>query len=318
MGTALLVCRAFRFSYIDMTADAEGFLDATTAWTSTAGAGPRLRGRRAEGSGPLLHFVHGNGFCGGVYWPFLRALRRDGYGLFCHDFEAHGASDAPARFSGPRRLIERIPQVMDDQELGDGPLIGVGHSYGAALTLRVAAAQPERFRALVLLDPITMPTSVWLGVKLVSALRRNGIAEGARRRRDRWTSRGEVLTRLRGRGIYKGWTDEALACFVDHATRDDTDGSRVLCCPKSIEAEIFEQPMYAWHAYPRIRVPTLFLYGRASYPFIPWAARKAQRANPRVEVRTTAGGHCFMQEDPDGAAAIVRDFLWRHGLRTLS
>ncbi len=290
-----------------------GYLESTQAWTSTAGAGPTLRGRRADGPGALLHFLHGNGFCGGVYWPFLRELRRD-YGVFCHDFEAHGASDAPAHFSGPRALVSRIPQVMNDQGLGDHQnLIGIGHSYGAALTLRVAAAHPQRFRALVMLDPITMPTPIWLGVKLASALRRNTIAQSARRRRDRWASRSEVLERLRGRGIYAGWTEEALACFVDHATRDDTDGSRILCCPKSIEAEIFEQPVYPWQAYRRITVPTLYLYGRRSYPFIPWAARLAQGANPRIEVQVLDGGHCFMQETPEAAADAVRGFLQRHG-----
>lgn len=290
------------------------YSDSTQPWTSTAGGGPRLNGRRSEGSGACLHFLHGNGFCGGVYWPFLRALQGS-RPLFCHDFEAHGRSEAPPAFSGPRALIARIPQVMEDQGLADGrPLIGIGHSYGAALTLRVAAERPELFRALVLLDPITMPTPVWLGVKLLSALDRNAIAQGARRRRDRWDSRAQVLEKLRGRGIYRGWTEEALECFVDYATREEADGSRVLCCPKTIEAQIFEQPMYAWRAYRRVRVPVLYLYGRRSYPFIPWAARLARRANPHVEVQIQEGGHCFMQEDPGAAADAVNAFLWRHGL----
>lgn len=261
-----------------------------------------------------MHFLHGNGFCGGVYWPFLRELNRD-HALFCHDLEGHGASDAPPAFSGPRALIERIPQVMREQGLIDGqPLIGIAHSYGAALTLRVAAANPGLFQALVLLDPITMPTPVWLGAKLAAAMGRNRISQGARRRRDRWASREDALARLRGRGIYTGWTEEALNCFVDHATRTDTDGSRVLCCPKTLEAEIFDQPIYPWIAYRRLRIPALYLYGRRSYPFLPWGARGAHRVNSRVTVQSLEGGHCFMQEDPPAAARAVRHFLQQHGL----
>lgn len=290
------------------------YLHHTRAWTSSVGEGPSLRGRRAESGGPLLHFLHGNGFCGGVYWPFLSRFLPD-YALFCHDFEGHGHSDAPQRFSGPRALIQRIPQVMAEQGLTpERPLIGIGHSYGAALTLRVAAENPGLFRALVMLDPIAMPTSAWLGVKLAAALRRNPIAQAARRRRDRWASRAEVLERLSGRGIYAGWTELALHCFVEHATRDDEDGTRVLCCPKSLEAEIFDQPIYPWRAFPTVQVPILYLYGTGSYSFIPWAARLAQRANPRVSVQTLDGGHCYMQQDPVAAADAVRAFLKLQGL----
>ena len=298
-----------------VSAPAVDYRDATRAWTSAAGIGPRLNGRRSDdATNPTLHFLHGNGFCGGVYWPFLRALS-PGYGLFCHDFEGHGASQAPSHFSGPRALIERIPEVMSEQGLrGDRPLIGVGHSYGAALTLRVAAARPELFRALVLLDPITIPTLGWLGVKAAAALGRNPIAQGARRRRDRWASRDEARQRLHNRGIYAGWTDEALDCFLDHATRDDTDGSRVLCCPKSLEAEIFDQPIYAWRAYPAVQVPILLLHGRDSYSFIAGAVRRAQRLNPRIEAQAVPGGHCFMQQTPTQTADLVRAFLRRHDL----
>jgi pimeloyl-ACP methyl ester carboxylesterase len=73
---------------------AADFVQATTPWQSQAGSGPTLRGRRVDNGRPLIHFLHGNGFCGGVYWPFLRGLLPD-YALFCHDLEGHGASLAP-------------------------------------------------------------------------------------------------------------------------------------------------------------------------------------------------------------------------------
>ncbi|MFP5304252.1 MAG: alpha/beta fold hydrolase, partial [Gammaproteobacteria bacterium] len=275
-----------------------GYLQASSGWQSTAGGGPLLRGRRTAVStgAPTLHFLHGNGFCGGVYWPFLRRLLPD-YGLFCHDLEGHGASDAPARYSGTAAIIARVPKVIADQQLDRDALIGIGHSFGAAVTMAVAAHNPGLFKALVLLDPILIPTPGWLYIKLLSALGRNPMAEAARRRRDRWASRGDALARLRGRGIYCGWSEEGLQCFVEHATRDagplptgkgrqaspsdQITGSRILCCPRELEAAIFENPVYPWRLLPRIDVPVLFLHGAGSYPFMASAARKAQRANPR-------------------------------------
>lgn len=289
-----------------------GYLHATVPWQSTAGGGPALRGRRAGHREPLLHFLHGNGFCGGVYWPFLRGLLPD-YGLFCHDLEGHGDSQAPTRYSGTAAIIERVPRIIAEQCAGTERLIGIGHSFGAAVTLAAAARNPGLFKILVLLDPILLPTRAWLGLRLLSALHRNPMSQAARRRLDRWATRAEVIERLRGRGIYRGWREDALACFADHATRDAADG-RVLCCPRELEASIFDNPVYPWQLLSRVECPILFVHGASSYPFFPASARKAARLNPRVEVRTLPGGHCFMQEDPETAAALVREFLSRHHL----
>ncbi|SFF49111.1 Pimeloyl-ACP methyl ester carboxylesterase [Fontimonas thermophila] len=282
------------------------YLAATIPWTSSAGTGPVLRGRRTALRTPMLHFLHGNGFCGGVYWPFLRHFIGD-YGLFCHDLEGHGGSDAPARYSGTAAIIARVPLVIADQRLPQ-PLVGIGHSFGAAVTLAVAARHPGLFRALVLLDPILLPPRDWLAVKLASWLRRNPMAESARRRRERWSSRAQALEHLRDRGIYRNWRSEALEAFVDHATRDDGSGARALCCPRDLEAAIFENPVYPWRL-PPVPCPILFVHGEHSYPFFPAAARRMMHRHPHITLRTLPGGHCFMQEDPDTAADTVSRFL---------
>jgi pimeloyl-ACP methyl ester carboxylesterase len=261
----------------------------------------------------MLHFLSGNGFCGGVYWPFLKRFLPERE-LFTHDIEGHGDSEAPAHFSGVGPIARRIPEVMRNQGLLDGrPLVGIGHSFGAAMTLKVAADNPGLFRALVLLDPIVFPDAVWLGVRLLAALGLHPMVKAAHRRRRAWASRDEVIERLRGRGIYKGWTEEALACFADHATRDEA-GERVLCCPPELEAEIYERPVYPWPSFRNVKVPILFLHGAGSYDFFPPAARLARRANPAVEVTTAPGHHCFMLEDPAAAHAAVAGFLARNGL----
>ncbi len=275
---------------------------------------PTWRGRRTPDGEPTLHFLHGNGFCGGVYWPFLQPFLPR-YGLFCSDIEGHGASEAAPRFSGVAAVLERARAVIAAQGLDQGPLIGVGHSFGGALTLRLAAEHPGLFRAVVLLDPIVMPGPMWAAVRLGSYVGRHPMAAGARRRRERWASRGEALARLQGRGIYAGWTAEAMQCFVDHALRDTGNGEEVtLACPRELEAEIFEQPVWPWRAFRRLQCPTLFISGQSSYGFFPWATRVARRMAPQVEFLTLPGGHCFMQEDPAATQAVVADFLRRQGL----
>lgn len=290
-----------------MLSTASAYHELTTAWTSSAGNGPTLRGRRYDGPNTTLHFVHGNGFCGGVYWPMLRQLMPH-YGLFCVDLEGHGDSEVPHRFSGSTTIARRIAPVIAEQQLSGQALIGMGHSYGAALTVRAAAENPQLFRALVLLDPILLPTTLFLGTRLLARLGRNPMSRAAARRRDRWPSRDEACARLHGRGIYRGWRDDAFDCFIEHATRD-RDGERVLACPPWLEAEIFDHPLYPWRALRQLHCPVLFVYGTHTYSFIAPAARMARRRLPTLDVRTQAGGHCFMQEDPDATAATIRDFL---------
>ncbi|NKF21441.1 alpha/beta fold hydrolase [Solimonas marina] len=291
-----------------MSVVVSAYHDRTQAWQSRAGGGPLLRGRRYDGPPHTIHFVHGNGFCGGVYWPLLAGLLPD-YGLFCHDIEGHGASEPPQHFSGTPAIMRRIEPVIADQGLAGKPLIGMGHSYGAALTLCAAAENPQRFGALVLLDPILLPPLHYAVTRLSAAVGGNPLSRGALRRRDRWESRDAVRARLQGRGIYRGWRDDAFECFVEYATRDDADGSRVLCCPKQEEAAIFNHPIYPWRAWPHIHCPVLVIMGADSYPFLRHSARLIRKRHPAAHLQAQAGGHCFMLEDPDRTAATVRDFL---------
>src|SRR3546814_11121482 len=94
---------------------------------------------------------------------------------------------------------------------------------------------------------------------LLARLGRNPMSRAARRRRDRWPSREEAWTRLHDRGIYRGWRDDAFDCFIEHATRDE-DGERALTCPKWLEAEIFDHPVYPWPAPGHLQCPVLFAY----------------------------------------------------------
>lgn len=271
--------------------------------------GTTLRGRRrpADGDAPTLHWLSGNGFCAGVYWPFLSRLNA-AYGLITHDMAGHGESDPVRDFPGVARTIARVEATLDMHAPGP-KLVAMGHSFGAALSLRMAVRHPEAFRALVLLDPIMLPRRLWLVSRASSALRRNPIAQASRRRRALWADIAEVQAKLTGRGIYKGWSDEAMAAFAQHATRD-TGSGRALCCDPELEAQIFENPLYLWPDIRRLQVPTLLLYGADSYDFMRPSAMRAARRTSAITAREVTGGHCFMlQADAGDVARQVQDWL---------
>jgi len=120
------------------------------------------------------------------------------------------------------------------------------------------------------------------------------------------------LRTWRNRGIYRGWTDEALDCFVKYAMTW-RDSKYVLRCPVRLEADIFEHPLYCWTAFRQIRVPVLFLRGARSYPFFPQAERLQSGANPQIEVRQLPAAIASCRKTRASADA-VRTFLTKHGL----
>lgn len=66
------------------------------------------------------------------------------------DLLGHGHSSWAAPWTAERQ-VDGLLAVLDEH--ADGPVVVVGHSYGGALALRLAATAPERVRGLVLLDP---------------------------------------------------------------------------------------------------------------------------------------------------------------------
>lgn len=275
-----------------------------------------LRGWHTPPSGkPLLHFLHGNGFCGRVYEPMLQHLAPH-FDLWLCDVQGHGDSDTGKKFLGWDRNAELALQAFaaHEQQFGNVARFAAGHSFGGVLTCLMLAQQPQRFARAVALDPVLFDPGMARRLKLSSALglqRFNPLAKASLRRRTHWPSRADALSSLRGRGVYKGWTESALQAFVDHALRDVPDGVALKCAPHT-EAAIFNSaPRDLWKSLRHVSVPTLVLHGQNSFPFIGPSVTRWHALNQHVDSQTTAGGHCFMQEHPAHAAELVRAYLMR-------
>lgn len=285
-------------------------------WQVECTDGTVIRGRRvaAEGGAPTLYFLHGNGFSGGVYWSLLRRLIAP-YGLITHDIENHGESQVTGRYDGPGPMFSQICEVFDQLEKPDNMVV-LGHSLGGAMSTLLAAARPEALRAAILMDPILIKPALWTLMRAASWAGRNPMANAAIRRRALWPDRHGLFQHLNGRGVYRGWREEAFEDFIDHASHAVPEG-QALICPPAVEAAIFKRPVWPWAAVRQLSMPTLMLYGLGSYPFFPATARYVRAQNPRITVEGVPGGHCFMLEDPDANAARIRSFLsgMEHGAR---
>jgi pimeloyl-ACP methyl ester carboxylesterase len=280
-------------------------------WQHPTSDGFTLRGCHTPARGkPLLHFMHGNGFCGRVYEPLLKRLHPH-FDLWLSDAQGHGLSDNGGRFVGWNRSAHLALQAFSAQgeAFHDVPKLALGHSFGGVLTALMLGERGHPFTRAVLMDPVIMPPAMLFGLSMASiagVAQHAPLARAARNRRHHWPSREAAFEQLHGRGVYKGWADDALQAFVEHALRDDAQGGVSLCCRPEREADIFSTgPERLWTLLSHIHTPTTVLRAQHTFPFVIEGLRHWQAVNEQIQMQIQPGGHCFMQEDPDASAQAV-------------
>jgi pimeloyl-ACP methyl ester carboxylesterase len=285
------------------------------AWSHDTRDGFTLRGWHTPPSRkPLIHFLHGNGFCGRTYEPMLKALSPH-FDLWLSDAQGHGDSDAGERFVGWNRCAELAVDAFKHHLslFGHVPTYGLGHSFGGVLTCLAMADHPRLFKRTVLLDPVLFSATMALGLTLAESTglaKHTPLARAALRRRVHWPDRAAAMDGLRGRGTYKGWREDALQAFANHALKDMPDGGVELKCSPAREAAIFSSaPVGLWSSLRRVHTPTRLIHAHHTFPFVVSSAQLWSESNRAVSVQQVEGGHCFMQEHPEDAAEQVRAFL---------
>jgi pimeloyl-ACP methyl ester carboxylesterase len=114
--------------------------------------GTRLFVRRWGTPGtPAVLYWHGGGG-GSTEWPQIApALEAAGYSVYAPEAPGYGESPALEPEQYLASSIAEMGAALVDA-LGIGPVILIGFSWGANIGFRVAALNPGRVRALVLLD----------------------------------------------------------------------------------------------------------------------------------------------------------------------
>lgn len=125
---------------------------------------------------PVVLFAHGAGFCKEIWAPIIRRLQQSALlsdvSFVSVDLPFHGSKRdnsvaAQVDENGPHvthpannviaMASEALLQEAQALAAAGRPVVGVGHSMGAAALWKAEVANPGTFKALVLFEPIYGP-----------------------------------------------------------------------------------------------------------------------------------------------------------------
>lgn len=267
-------------------------------------------------TGDVFHFAVANGFVPECY-----------HNLIHHYLDEYRVISLPPRALWkdtivPDKLLQWDKSLAKD--LADGFLehslenvIAVGHSFGAIATVLTAIKYPERFKAVILLDPTILPDHIMEGI---DALRSSDnadmfpLANRAMKRQSTFADYQSAFDYFRQKSLFSDWSDSTLALYVKHGFIDDGDEIRLRWSP-AWEAYYYKTVYTGiWQDLPNFseKLPVLVIRGENSDTFHQEQATRFREVIPHTHyVELKDGGHLFPLSHPEETAQIISDFLRR-------
>jgi len=270
------------------------------------------------GKGPLAHLSHATGLCAGTYTPLAERFKPH-LRILGMDDRGHGKTRAPTNL----RRLRNWDTFVDDLECFVAnlakPVIAMGHSRGATVSLLLAIKRPDLIRALILIDPTILPFSWmwwWYLAKLTGLTRFVPIVATAANRRNVWPDQKSILEAYRTKTVFQTWQDGFLEAYLQDGTEKTRNGAIRLSCDPAWESKCFAVcPHDVWRYIPRLQKPALILYGAESDTFLAAAAKRFKAKVPGAALRCLEdAGHFVPMERPDEIAEVIVDFLKNQNL----
>jgi pimeloyl-ACP methyl ester carboxylesterase len=267
------------------------------------------------GFGLPLHFLHANGYPFFCYEPLLNLLQTE-YSVFGMSLRPLWENAKPENIDDWHIFSEDLLRFLKDYNAG--PVIGVGHSIGAVVTLRAALHDPGKFRALVLLDPVLFVPSRLVLWNLVRAMglgnRLHPKIPGALRRRHTFDNLDLVFQGYRNRPVFRHMSDENVRAYIKGMTRPSENGGFELVYSPEWEARIYLTGLRdfdIWRDLPGLEVPTLFIRGAETDTFLENAAKLVKRKQPAARLETLEKStHLLPLERPREVFDLMQSFLY--------
>ncbi len=251
-------------------------------------------------SRPPLLLVHGTGFCAQVFARLAVPLSST-FHCWAIDLRGHGLTTTPAGLDYAwTGFADDVLAALDG--LGARPLPAVGHSAGGAALLLAEAARPGTFSSLWCYEPIVWPDPE------AARPRAEWLAEGARRRRDRFPSREDAYANFASKPPFNSLAPACLRAYVEHGFEDDPAGGVTLRCRPEVEGAIYLQAVQndRFALLPEVKGPVVVACGARTEAIRPPVAERLVDALPDARLRVfNRLAHFGPLEDPQAVGEAI-------------
>jgi len=266
-------------------------------------------GDKTDKSAPIFHFSHANGYAPRTYSQFLK--------FYQATHQVVASQHRPLwRPELDPEATKSWQSFSDDILLSlgtiDEPVTSVGHSMGSAVIAMAAAQRPKHFRHLVLIEPVLVPWSYYLLLRLFGkhVAHRVPLVSRTLNRVDSWDSAERCFAHFRPKGVFKKISDEGLWDYVNHGTFTDDEGRLRLVYSKEWEAHCYLLVHNVWKILAQIKLPVLIIRAADSNTFTAASMLKLQKLAPQHSYLEIPGaGHLLPFEKPQRLAQEISAWL---------
>jgi pimeloyl-ACP methyl ester carboxylesterase len=269
-----------------------------------------------SGTGSALVFLHANGFPPACYRDLLTRLAGK-YRVVAMNQRPLWPDSQPRDIRDWRPFSAELIRFLD--QIGQTqPATVIGHSLGGIAALRAALIEPDRFRALILLDPVLLPPGIIVAWNIVRAL---GLAHYAHplipttlNRRQSFDDLENLFKSYRRYPVFKYMDDKALRIYIEGIVEPSENGGYTLRYSAEWESRVYYTSIWRdlelWRGLKKLKTPTLIVRGAETDTFFESTARRVQKINPAVRVETLEGAtHLVPLERPAEVASQITNFL---------
>jgi len=265
-------------------------------------------------SGPLLHFLHANGYPPECYRPLLAKLSQH-YQVFSMRQRPLWSDSKPEEIADWYPLTDDFLHFLDEHQ--SGASIAIGHSVGGIVALRAALHHPERFRALVLIDPVLFPPYIVRSWQFICALglgyQLHPLVMAARNRRRQFDDLDRLFKGYRNKPVFRYMDDPALRAYIEGIACPEEQGYK-LCYSVDWEMRIYATSVWhdmdIWHGLSGLNIPLLLIRGAETDTLWASTARSVLQKAPAARVVTVPQAtHLVPLERPDEVYQAIQEFL---------
>tara|TARA_B110000438_G_scaffold90256_1_gene89740 strand:- start:458 stop:1330 length:873 start_codon:yes stop_codon:yes gene_type:complete len=266
---------------------------------------------------PSVHFSHANGFNALAYKSLLEKISTN-HKIVAYDLRGHGFSNLPAdpkKLKSWYRYSEDLEGILNQSS---APSTLIGHSMGGTSSLLVALKRPDLISKVILIDPVIMPISYWIGSSILKKFKSLGMIKQihpeitrALNRKKAWLSKEEAFKYFSGKKLFNKIKSEIIQDYIDGGITKINDDLYELCCSPSWEAANFElTPGEVWLNLKKNDLKIKIILTPNSFVCNKKTQQKLKKFMPQAEIvfieNTT---HMLPLENPSTVSKEIINFL---------